>query len=231
MRGEQAPFTRESVAFLAGLVRHNNRQWFEARRPVYERAIRQPMLDFIDAVSAELVRCAPEYIRRADKLMMRIYRDTRFSVDKTPYKTHAAAWWGHRCLPRTSGAGFYFHLSAEECTTGAGVFRPDRRQLLAIRTAMLTGYRAFADELSLLAQAGMARHESPVLSRNPKGFPKEHAASALIRQAQWGCSARSGVAEALQPGYAAVVANRFCLAANLVRLLNRPLVDSTYEIS
>src|ERR1019366_5975707 len=100
-------FTPEALKFLRGLARHNDRAWFDLRKAIYEREIKAPMLALIDEVNAELVKFAPDHVRPPHKAMMRIYRDTRFAVDKRPYKTNVAACWLRAGLEKTSGAGFY----------------------------------------------------------------------------------------------------------------------------
>ncbi len=80
-------------------------------------------------------------MRPAEKSLFRIYRDTRFSSDKRPYKTHVAAWWSHQGLEKTSGAGYYFHVSAKEVIIAAGAYMPEKDQLAAIRHWLLDHHR------------------------------------------------------------------------------------------
>ena len=163
--------------------------------------------------------------------MMRIYRDTRFSKEKVPYKTHVSAWWVHDGLQKTSGAGFYLHVSGKQVEIAAGAFMPDAEQLLAIRRYLLEHHQ----EYQKLAQArGLRRllkdEESGVpLSRSPKGFPAEHPAAALFRQKRWGFSASLEPEMAMKPEFAKMVANYFRAAAPLVALLNRPLLAATVK--
>src|SRR6185312_9612257 len=108
-------FSPEALKFLRGLARHNDRAWFDPRKPIYEREVRQPMLALIDEINHAFASFAPDHIRPPHKIMMRIYRDTRFDASRglpsRPYKTNAAAWWLRTGLEKTSGAGFYFHFS------------------------------------------------------------------------------------------------------------------------
>ena len=133
----QPYFSKEALKFLRGLKRNNDREWFEARRSIYEQELKRPMLAVIERVSDAMAEFAPAHVRPAQKSMMRIYRDTRFSADKTPYKTHVAAWWTRNGLEKTSGGGYYFHLSAKEVVIAAGIYMPEREQLLAIRMQLL----------------------------------------------------------------------------------------------
>src|ERR1019366_9333937 len=84
-----------------GPARHNDRAWFDPRKPIYEREIKAPMLAVIDEVNHALADFAPDHVRQPQKAMMRIYRDTRFAADKRPYKTNVAAWWVRAGLEKT----------------------------------------------------------------------------------------------------------------------------------
>jgi uncharacterized protein (TIGR02453 family) len=219
-------FAPEGLRFLRGLARNNNRDWFNERKPLYEAELKRPMLAVIDAVTGAMMDFAPGHVRAPESIMMRIYRDTRFSKEKLPYKTHVSAWWVHDGLQKTSGAGFYLHVSGKQVEIAAGAFMPDAEQLLAIRRYLMEHHQ----EYRKLAQArGLRRllkdEESGVpLSRSPKGFPAEHPAAALYRQKRWGFSASLEPEMAMKPEFAKMVANYFRAAAPLVALLNRPLL-------
>ena len=124
---------KEGIAFLRALARNNDREWFNERKAVYETELKEPMLAIIRQVTDAMTDFAPEHVRPAEKTYFRIYRDTRFSKDKRPYKDHVAAWWSHQGLGKTSGAGFYFHVSPKEVTIAAGAYMPEKEQLAAIR--------------------------------------------------------------------------------------------------
>src|SRR6202000_254227 len=94
-------------------------------------------LALIEKVNKAMEAFAPAHIRPPQKCMMRIYRDIRFSSDKRPYKSHISAWWSREGLEKTSGGGYYMHISPEEVLVAAGVYMPEREQLLAIRQYLL----------------------------------------------------------------------------------------------
>jgi uncharacterized protein (TIGR02453 family) len=219
-------FSPAGLRFLRGLKRNNNRDWFNQRKPVYEAEIKRPMLAVIDAVTGAMMDFAPAHVRAPESIMMRIYRDTRFSRDKRPYKTHVAAWWVHDGLQKTSGAGFYLHVSGSQVEIAAGAFMPDAEQLLAIRRHLLEHHV----EYRKLTQARGFRRLFPDdegherLSRSPKGFPVEHPAADLFRQKRWGFGASLPAEMAIRPDFAKAVAAYFRAAAPLVALLNSPLV-------
>ena len=105
-------FSNEAIKFLRGLKRNNDRVWFEARRGVFEKELKEPMLKLIGEVNEAMTEFAPMHVRPPQKIIMRIYRDIRFSKDKRPYKNHVSAWWVRDGLQKTSGAGFYLSVSS-----------------------------------------------------------------------------------------------------------------------
>lgn len=223
-----AHLSPKAFTFLRGLRRHNDRDWFEQRRAIYEQEVKAPMLDLATAINDAMVEFAPHHVRDPRRALLRIYRDIRFSADKSPYKTQAAAWWSHSRLQKTSGAGFYFHVSPEEVTIAAGVYMPARDQLLAIRRHLLQHHR----ELRRLLAAGELRpvlqeFEGRKLSRLPRGFnaadPSVQAAMDLLLCQQWGLSATLPAAVATQPTLIHEILSRFRLAAPVVHFLNAPL--------
>lgn len=222
----RASFLPPALKFLRGLERNNRREWFEPRKQEFERELKYPMLEIVGQVTAAMVDFAPAHVRPPQKCMMRIYRDTRFSTDKSPYKRQVAAWWSRAGLEKTSGAGFYLHISAEEVVIAAGVYMPERDQLLAIRSFLLQHH----DEVRQLLQdkklrRSMSSFEGIPLTRPPKGFPKEHPAMDLILCRQWGLSATLPAEAALDSNFVREIVNRFRLASPLVDMLNAPLVE------
>jgi uncharacterized protein (TIGR02453 family) len=221
-------FTPDGLRFLRGLARNNNRDWFNARKPIYEAQIKRPMLAAIDAVTAAMMDFAPGHVRAPESIMMRIYRDTRFASDKRPYKTHVAAWWVLDGLQKTSGAGFYLHVSGSQVEIAAGAFMPDTEQLLAIRRFLLehhAEYRKLAQARAFrrLFPEDLADDQSTRLTRSPKGFPAQHPAADLFRQKRWGFDVLLPPETATQADFAKTVAAHFRGAAPFVALLNRPL--------
>lgn len=215
-----------ALRFLRGLARHNDRTWFEERRAIYETEIKRPMLYIVAGVTDAMTGFAPDHLRQPEKILMRIYRDTRFSADKRPYKSHVSAWWTRRGLEKTSGAGFYFHVSGKELHIAAGVYMPEATQLLAIRRFLLEHHAAYRS----LAGGRVIRKlyqpdQGHPLTRAPKGFPKDHPADDLVRQRQWGVHAALPAEAACDPSFTATLVRYFTLAAPLVAMLNTPLVS------
>ena len=220
-------FTGNMVKFLQGLAKHNDREWFTARKAVYETELKVPMLAVIAELNTELLKFAPEHVRPPQKVMMRIYRDIRFSKNKAPYKTQVSAWWGRQDAVKTAGAGFYLSVSAREVTVAAGVFAPDKAQLLAIRRHLAEHAAAFQKLTNgKKMRELLGTPEEDAMTRLPKGFNEaglSGEATRLIKQRRWGVSAQLPVEAALGSSLTTEVARRFRAAAPLVALLNEPL--------
>lgn len=219
-------FTNDGLKFLRGLKRHNDREWFNLRKAVYEREVKAPMLALIEEINAAMVEFAPEYVRPAPKVMMRIYRDIRFSQDKRPYKMHQPAWWAREGLQKTSGAGYYLSVSGTEVTVAAGMYMPDREQLLAVRRYLSgDGGGRHAELRGLLKKLKprMGEFDGQPLTRPPKGFSAEDPALDLLLCRQWGVSATLPGERAMRGTLGREVADRFRAAAGVVALLNAPL--------
>jgi uncharacterized protein (TIGR02453 family) len=225
--GTAAPahFSPAALDFLRKLKRNNRREWFEARRSTYEDELKQPMLTLIEQITRGMEDYAPDHLRPPQKIMLRIYRDTRFSADKTPYKAHVSAWWTRNGLAKTSGAGYYLHLSATELVLAAGVYMPPKEQTLAIRRYLLTHYSEFQRLLEdRKLRAKVRLHDAMPLTRPPKGFAADHPAIEWIKWRQWGVIVNLPAEEALEPALPALVGRYFRLTHPLVDFLNQPLV-------
>jgi uncharacterized protein (TIGR02453 family) len=218
-------FSGEAIKFLRGLKRNNDRLWFEARRGVFEKELKEPMLKLIGEVNEAMVDYAPEHVRPPQKIMLRIYRDIRFSKDKRPYKHHVSAWWLREGLQKTSGAGFYLQISPEEVLVAAGVYMPEREQLLAIRRYLAEHHAEFRAVMKAKKlRSLMEEHDGLPLTRAPKGFPEEHPAIDLLKNRQWGLSSRLPAERALKATLVKDVVERFKAAAPMIAMLNTPLV-------
>jgi uncharacterized protein (TIGR02453 family) len=215
----------EGLAFLKALARNNDREWFTPRKAIFEAELKEPMLAMIRKVNEAMEGFAPAYIRPAEKCLFRIYRDTRFSADKKPYKDHVAAWWMLEGMEKTSGAGYYFHVSAKETVIAAGAWMPAKEQLAAIRHWLLDHHAEFRALIEKPAvRKTFAEFEGNALTRPPKGFPAEHPALDLIRCRQWGISTTLPAKGALEENFVAELVRHFKLAAPLVEALNAPIV-------
>jgi uncharacterized protein (TIGR02453 family) len=221
----QPHFTEKSLKFLRDLKRNNRREWFEARREMYVSELKQPMLALIEKVSQGMMDYAPGHIRPPQKCMLRIYRDTRFSADKTPYKTHVSAWWTRNGLEKTSGGGYYLQVSPAAVVLAAGVYMPPKEQLFAIRTHLREHHAEFKRLIEdKKMRKALELHEPMALTRPPKGFAAEEPASEWIRWRQWGVMAKLPATVALKPSFSGEVNRHFRLAQPLVDFLNSALL-------
>ncbi len=166
-----AYFTPELFRFLARLKRNNNREWFLRHKEEYESLVRQPALRFIEDFAVPLRELSPYLVADARPTrgsLFRIYRDTRFSNDKRPYKTHVAMRFSHRGKDVHS-PGFYLHLEAEGCFAASGLWHPEAGTLLKVRTAMVSRAEEWRAVRKLVNWDDANR-----LSRPPRGFCSDH---------------------------------------------------------
>jgi uncharacterized protein (TIGR02453 family) len=217
-------FNPEAMKFLRGLARNNDREWFEARRDVYMRALKTPMLALVEEINAAMVEFAPEHVRPPHKVAMRIYRDIRFSPNKQPYKTHLSAWWARRGMEKTSGGGFYLQISPQQVMVAAGVYMPEREQLLTIRRWMSAHHTSYRASLKKLLKARGAKFElsedAEALTRMPKGFASDDPADELVRAKSWGVRSWLPGEAALEPTFAREIVRRFRMVTPLIDTLN-----------
>ncbi len=168
-----AHFSPGFFRFLRDLKRHNDRAWFAANKDRYVAEVEAPMLRFIADVGERLPSVSRAFVadpRRSGGSMFRIYRDTRFSHDKSPYKTWAAAHFRHRSAGNDVAApGFYVHLGPGECFTGGGIYHPDMPTLTRIRQHIVSDPRAWS-----AVKRARIEIEGESLTRAPAGFDPAH---------------------------------------------------------
>ncbi|MQA92625.1 MAG: TIGR02453 family protein [Gemmatimonas sp.] len=166
-------FDPELFDFLRELRQNNNREWFTANKERYETFVLQPLLRFVEAFGSRLGEISPHFMadaRRMGGSIFRIYRDTRFSSDKSPYKTNAAAHFRHSSAAKDVHApGFYLHLEQGRCLGGGGSWHPDRESLGKIRDRIV----AAPAEWESVRASGIAL-DGDSLKRPPTGYPADH---------------------------------------------------------
>ena len=217
-------FPPEARQFLRDLRDNNNREWFKARKADYERHVRQPLLQLVEEIGNSIPRYAPGYLQDPRKSVYRIYRDIRFSRNKQPYKTNAAAIFPPVGLPRHSAAGFYFHFSPEELLIGGGLYAPGSAELRRIRGQIAED----PDQLrAILSDETFARRfsglEGKRLKGTPRGFRRDHPAADLLAFKQYLSGANFPAAEIEQPSVGDLIDGHFRILAPLLQYLNRPL--------
>jgi len=215
-------FPKAGLAFLRSLKRNNRREWFQPRKEVFDTQLKAPMTTLVEAVNAALLEFAPDHITDPAKAIYRIYRDTRFSSDKTPYKTHIAAVFPRRGLDRHSSAGFYFHISTESVGLAAGAYMPGPEQLRDVRAWLAENHTMFR-RAARGPEKLWGKLQGSALTRNPKGFDPEHPASDLIRMKQWVYWVELDIKLAATPQLLGELTKRFRVAAPVIAMLNAPL--------
>ncbi len=180
-------FPKQGLQFLRRLKRNNNRAWFENHKHEYEEFLRLPMQSFIFSLQPYFTAFAPEFDLSPRRSIFRIYRDIRFSNDKTPYKTHIAAHFVLRGKEKGFvGSGYYFHVEPGEVFIGGGIYMPDSDQLKGIRKAVAQHPDEF---LSIIGSRRFKKRfgklEGNRLQRIPKGYEESHPMAEWLKLKQF----------------------------------------------
>jgi len=217
--------------FLRKLARNNRRPWFQARKHVYEQEIKAPTVELVTAINHQLMDFAPGYISPPKKAIFRIYRDTRFSHDKTPYKTRVAVVFHPQgAASRRSGAFFYFHFNVKELLIWGGVYMPPADELRVFRALLAERH----DEFRKIVRAKPLRNlmgelQMEQLTRVPKGFAKDHPAEDLLRGKGWGFEALLPARLVTTPKLVPEIVKRFRVMVPFLDFMNQPLVKKAHK--
>jgi len=218
-------FPKEMVTFFRGLKRNNRREWFQPRKHLFEQHVKDPMIELVTALNREFAKFAPEYVSDPKKAVFRIYRDTRFSADKTPYKTHIAASFARRGGQRLTASGYYFSVSSDQIEVAGGIYHPDPDTMLAVRTHIAEHHQELG---RILAERKVRRLlgelQGDELTRAPKGFHPAHPAIGLIKKKDWILDTTLDGSLGTTSQLYKELADRFRAMAPLIEFLNRPLL-------
>ncbi len=225
-------FSAATLGYLRNLKRHNERPWFEAHRAEYEADVKAPMRELIEEMDVRLAHLAPEIIGDPKRSMFRIYRDIRFSTDKSPYKTHASCWFYHRDGTRGvgreaagGGAGFYFQIAPGDSFTGGGMWMPPREALIKLRDAIAEDPKSFAkiatDKRVMRRFGGL--DEEAMLRRVPRGFAPDHPGARWLKFQSFVTGRALSDAQAVSARLPALLETDFKLMVPLVRWINQVL--------
>jgi uncharacterized protein (TIGR02453 family) len=227
-----SPFTRKTLAFLRALKRNNDREWFRSRKDDYEQHVRGPMVELLARLAHDFPRFAPELVSDPRVSLYRIYRDTRFSSDKTPLKTHVAAHFPSRTFPRGEGAGLYVEIAPKWVWMGGGLYMPSSSDLQAIRAHIADTHptlHRIVRARTFTAAAGALGGEQ--LTRVPRGYLKDHPAADYLRYRQFLAGREFAADFATSPRFYPELLKVFRGIVPLVRFLNAPLSQkSTWEL-
>jgi uncharacterized protein (TIGR02453 family) len=221
----RASFSPRTLAFLRGLKRHNDRAWFASHKEDYERDVKAPMTALVERLAADLRRFAPDLVASPRASLYRIHRDTRFSADKSPFKTQVGAIFPHRSLPRHQGAGLYLEIGPAGVMIAGGIYMPQSAELHALRAHLAANTARFR---SLVESPAFRRAVGPVtgasLTRVPRGFHPNHPATEYLKLKQFLFGRDYPAAFATSPRFYRQVVTLFERMAPVVHYLNEPLV-------
>ena len=222
-------FRRESIQFLADLAEHNDRAWFQPRKADYERLLKEPLEALVGALADRFAERGIPLLADPRRSTFRIYRDTRFSKDKSPYKTNVGASfpWIERgggdadAGERAHGNGGYFHFQPGEMYFGSGMWMPDRSRLEALRAAVVADpdrvRAAIEDPGFVVAFGPVSSHES--LKKVPPGYPADHPLADLLRAKDLVFGRPLDDEETLSPTLPDVLADGYAAAMPVFRFL------------
>jgi uncharacterized protein (TIGR02453 family) len=218
-------FPREALRFLSELEENNDREWFQPRKADYEQYVREPMERLTAILNAGLARHAPDYVTEPAKAIYRIYRDTRFSANKTPYKTHIGTLLWHQRLGKNGGAALYFHVSRKELLIAGGVYKPSSEVLLAIREHIAANHERLRAILKRkTVRDSMGELQGDALSRPPKGWTADHPAVDLLKRKDLLLEVTLDPKIALKPEICGELSRRIRAMVPFVEFLNEPLL-------
>jgi len=213
-------FRPDLFDFLRQLKRHNNRGWFAREKLRYEEVVRDPALLFISSFGPHLRKLSPHFVadpRPARGSLFLIYRDTRFSSDKTPFKTHVGIRFSHASGKDAHAPVFYLHLEPENCFAAAGVWHPDNSALTKIRMAIVAQPKQWAKVRQKLEL------ERDSLKRPPRGFDPNHRFVEDIKRKDFVASVGFTEAEVCGPNFMRAFASACRTMLPLVEFMTRAL--------
>ena len=215
-------FTKQTFAFLSALAANNNREWFEAHKQEYEDFVRTPALDFISHMAEEMPAISRHFRALPKKVggsLMRVQRDTRFSRDKTPYKTNVGIQFRHEVGKDIHAPGYYVHIEPGECFVGVGLWHPESDVLFKVREAIVKNGE---DWVAARDDRIFRKHFELVgdtLANAPRGFARDHPLVEDLKFKDFIALAQMSDAEMSSKNFRAQVAERFRQAAPYMRFL------------
>jgi uncharacterized protein (TIGR02453 family) len=171
-------FSKEILSFFRRLKRNNNKAWFDSHKGEYQQHVLGPAKAFVTALGKKISETIPGIIAepKTNRSIFRIYRDTRFSPDKTPYKTHLALFLWEGGLPRMECPGFYFHLEPTKLFLGAGIYKFSPKMISRYRNAVVDP--EFGPQLASIVRKVRDGEDFEVggkhYKRIPSGFDANH---------------------------------------------------------
>jgi uncharacterized protein (TIGR02453 family) len=215
-------FTKQTFAFLSSLADNNTREWFEEHKLEYEDFVRSPALDFISDMEDEMPAISKHFRALPKKVggsLMRVQRDTRFSPDKTLYKTNIGIHFRHEVGKDVHAPGYYVHIEPGECFVGVGLWRPDADALFRIREAILKKSEAWVKARDDKAFGKQFSLEGDSLANAPRGFARDHPLVDDLKRKDFIGLATLGDANVTARDFRVQVVERFKQAEPMMRFL------------
>lgn len=219
-------FTRKTLSFLRSLKRNNKREWFHERRDHYEQHCRGPMIAIIERFADDLPSFAPDLVADPKVSLFRQFRDTRFSGDKTPLKTHIGATFPNRTLGRMNGAGLYFEVAPAWVWIGGGLWAPDTSQLQLVREHIVENHRRLDAIVKSSGFRKLGGLQGDQMTRVPRGFAKDHPAATYLLYRQFLGYREEPAAFATSPAFYKQLLSTMKTIVPLVTFLNEPLLEA-----
>lgn len=219
-------FTRKTLSFLRSLKRNNKREWFHERRDQYQIHCKAPMIAIIGKMADDLPSFAPDLVADPKVSLFRQFRDTRFSGDKTPLKTHIGCTFPNRKLGRLNGAGLYFEVAPGWVWIGGGLWSPDTSQLQLVREHVAANHKRLHRIVNSPAFQKIGGLQGDRMSRVPRGFAKDHPASAYLMHRQFLSFREQPATVAASPMFYKQLRETLKTVAPLVQFLNEPLLEA-----
>ena len=219
-------FGQNTFAFLAELAANNNRPWFMDNKAHYEDEVRMPALNFIEAMAPKLERISEHFIASGKKSggsLMRVYRDIRFSRDKTPYKDNIGIQFRHSHGRDVHAPGYYVHISLDRCFVGAGVWRPNTEALAKIRHAIDGHAGAWTRACNSEAFQRTYYLAGETLKRPPRGYDGGHPLIDDLKRKDFIGVSEVSNDDVLSRDFVDDVADRFASANPYMRFLCKAL--------
>jgi uncharacterized protein (TIGR02453 family) len=219
-------FTKKTLSFLRSLKRNNRREWFHERRDQYEAHCRGPMIQIIERVANDLPAFAPDLVADPRISLFRQFRDTRFSGDKTPLKTHIGATFPNRALGRLNGAGLYFEVAPSWVWIGGGLWAPDTSQLQLVREHVAANHRRLDAIVKAPAFRKIGGLQGDTMTRVPRGFAKDHPAAQYLMYRQFLGFREDPAQLAASTTFYKQLIGTMKTIVPLVSFLNEPLIEA-----
>lgn len=219
-------FPKHTLKFLHELEANNNREWFNDNKARYEALVREPALDFIATMGPEIAKLSGHFVAIPKKVggsLMRVYRDTRFGRDKTPYKTNIGIQFRHELAKDVHAPGYYLHIDNTGCFLAAGVWHPEPDAIKQIRERIDVKPNEWTKARNGKAFAERYELGGTTLKRAPKGYPVDHPLIVDLKRKDFIASTTIDAHDIESPAFVKQVSQTFSTADKFMAFLCRAM--------